>query len=104
MSNKYVLVTCISTHRMRYAVPVDELQKLNTEIPIEGLEIEWAKDCVAMEEVREFSQEWLGEKVVDASILDEEAILEIFDSDNDYLRSWSKEKKLEHIRNWKEKY
>jgi hypothetical protein len=45
MNDKYVLVTAISTHRMRYAIPMDELQKLNEEHPVDP---RWALDCVTM--------------------------------------------------------
>lgn len=100
---KYAVITCISTHRMRYVVPVDELQKMNTEVSVEGREIDWAKDTVTMQEVKEFSQEWLGESIVDGYLLDEEGLLELFERDNDYLRGWTKEKKIEWIRDWKDK-
>lgn len=103
IERKYAVVTCISSYRMRYAVPVDELQKMNTEVPIEGLETEWAKDSVTMGEVKEFSQEWLGEKIIDANLMSEEDILKLFDADNDYLSGWTKDKKIEWIRNWEEK-
>ena len=102
---RYVVVTAISTHRMRYCVPVSELQKLNTDVNImndPAKQIEWAKDSVTMEEVKEFSQDWLGESIVDAFILDEERTLNLFDRDNDYLKEWTKEQKLKHIHNWKD--
>lgn len=99
---KYVVVTTISSHRMRYCIPVSELQKINPSVPVEPET--WAKDCVTCEEVKEFSQEWLGEQIIDAEVYSEEGILERFDSDNDYLSSWTREKKLEYIRNWKENF
>jgi len=98
---KYVIVTAISSHRMRYCIPVDELQKLNTEVPVEGHEIEWANDCVTCGEVEEFSQHWIGENIIDTEIVDEEQMLNKFDADNDYLTGWTREKKLEYIGNWK---
>ena len=109
MQNKderYVVVTAISSFRQRYAIPVSELQKLNPEADITNdiqKQIEWAKDSVAMEEVREFSQHWLGEQIADAMILDEERVLNLFDRDNDYLASWTEKQKLDYIHNWKEK-
>lgn len=102
MSEKYVLVTAISTHRMRYAIPMDELQKLNGDITI-GPDPKWALDCVTMEEVEEFSQEHLGELIVDSVVLSEEQILEQFDKDNDYLKEWTREKKLSYIQDWRSK-
>ena len=54
MSEKYVIVTAISTHRIRYCIPVSELQAMNTKVPVDGHEIEWAEDCVTMNEAEEF--------------------------------------------------
>lgn len=99
--SKYVIVTAISSYRMRYAIPVDELQQLNPDLPIEGIECDWANDCVTCEEVQEFSQKWIGETIIDTITVDEENMLKLFDADNDYLKDWSKEQKLKHVRNWK---
>ena len=98
---KYVIVTAISSYRMRYCIPVDELQELNVEVPVEGRETEWAEDCVTCNEVEEFSQKHIGETIIDSEILTEEQMLEKFDSDNDYLTGWTREKKVEYVRNWK---
>lgn len=98
---KYVVVTTISSHRMRYVIPVDELQKLNPDVPVEGYETEWAMDCVTCEEVNDFSQGHVGEQIIDAYIVDEESMLNLFDKDNGYLAGWTKEKKLEYVRKWK---
>ena len=103
---RYVVVTCTSTFRQRYMVPVSKLQELNTDIDITNdpvKQIEWAQDSVTTEEVKEFSQKWLGETILDTFILDEERALQLFDRDNDYLSDWSEEKKLEWIHDWKEK-
>lgn len=93
---KYVIVTAISTHRMRYAVPVSDL---DTDDP--NQQIEWAKDSVTMEEAEEFSQHWLGEIISDATILDEKQMLELYDLDNPWSESWSKEQKINYVDNWK---
>ena len=98
---KYVIVTAISSHRMRYCIPVDELQELNVEVPVEGREIEWAEDCVTCNEVVEFSQKHIGETIIDSEILTEEQMLEKFDADNDYLKDWTREKKIQYVRDWK---
>jgi hypothetical protein len=97
---EYVLVTAISTHRIRYAIPMDELQKLNEEQPVDP---KWALDCVTMQEIEEFSQEHLGEQIVDFDVLTEEEILKQFNKDNDYLTSWTTEQKINYIRDWKSK-
>ena len=98
---KYVMDTVISTFRNRYAIPVDQLQSLNPEVPIEGMELEWAEDCVTCEEVEEFSQKHLGETIIDSELLDETQIIELFDKDNDYLKDWNKEQKLEYVTRWR---
>ena len=110
MSNpdeRYVVVTAVSTHRMRYCVPVSELQKLNTDVDITNdptKQIEWANDSVTMEEVKEFSQSHISEDIIDTFILDEERVLNLFDRDNDYLKDWSKEQKLKYLHSWKENW
>ena len=97
---EYVVVTCISSFRQRYVIPVDELQALNPDAPVDPA---WALDCVTMEEVKEFSQRHVGEQIIDAQVVKEAEILQFFDADNDYLAEWSEEQKLEWIRDWKEK-
>jgi hypothetical protein len=98
---QYAMVTVISTFRNRYAIPVDQLQALNPEVPIEGLELEWAEDCVTCEDVEEFSQKHLGETIIDSVLLDETQLLELFDKDNDYLNEWTKEQKLSWVTKWR---
>lgn len=98
---KYVIVTAISSYRMRYAIPVDELQQLNTDVSIEGNECEWANDCVTCEDVEEFSQKWIGETIIDTIVVDEENMLKMFDVENDYLKGWPTKQKIEHVRKWK---
>ena len=38
-----------------------------------------------MEEIDEFSQKSLGETILDTEWMEEDAVLELFDRDNDYL-------------------
>jgi hypothetical protein len=102
MTEKYVIVTAISSYRMKYCIPVSELQELNPEHPVQPKE--WAMDCVTMNEVKEFSQHWLGEQIVEAREMTEEEMLSLFDEENEYLNSWSREKKIEHVKNWKTPY
>ena len=45
----------------------------------------------------EMSQEHKGETVDDVMVVSEERYLEMFDEDNDYLKSWTKEQKLDLI-------
>jgi len=97
MKNKdYVVVTAISSFRMRYVIHRDDLQKKNPLDPINA--IEWANDTVCMDGCEEFSQEHMGEYIVDTVEMSEDDMLELFDKDNDYLREWTKDQKLELVR------
>ena len=97
MSKDYVVVTCILSHRIRYVMHKDDLQKLNPDAEVDM--IEWANDTVTMEECEEFSQKYMGEYIVDTNLLSEEEMLELFDKDNDYLKDWAKDFKVKWIRN-----
>ena len=92
---KYVVVTAISQFKIRYVVPMSELQKENELAPVDP---KWALDGVTCQDYEEFSQDWLGEVITDWHVENEEQILERFDRENDYLSSWSKEQKLNLIR------
>jgi hypothetical protein len=101
---RWVVVTTVSQFRERYAIPVSELNKLNNTIDITNSpaeQITSAKDLVTMEEVKEFSQEFIGESIVDTFILDKDRILQLFNKDNEYLSDWTDEKKLDFIAEWK---
>jgi hypothetical protein len=80
---KLYLVETVSMFRHRYAVRARSL--------------EHAKDTVVCEEANELSQEYIGENIVGGREITEEEYLEIFDQDNDYLKSWDRTKKLESI-------
>ena len=98
--NRYVVVTTISTFRHRYVIPEDALRiegSLSDEDVLIG-----AKDFVTMEEVKEFSQDHLGETIIDASIMDEKDALILMDRDNQYLSSWSVENKIDFMKSWTE--
>lgn len=97
-SKKYVVVTAISSHRMRYVMNVEDLQELNPSVNITGHEEEWAGDTVTCQEVEEFSQDWLGEQIIDTRIVDEEEMLQLFDKDNDYLKGWDRDYKVQWVR------
>jgi hypothetical protein len=92
----YVVVTTISSHRVRYVMHRDDLQKLSPSEPVNA--IEWANDTVIAEECEEFSQEHMDEYIVDTVEMNEEDILALFDKDNDYLREWTKDQKIGWIR------
>lgn len=96
MSKDYVVVTAISQFRMRYVMHKDDLQKLNTDAEVNP--IEWAEDTVTCDDIEDFSQEHLGQHIVDSRMVDEDEMLEIFDRDNDYLRGWDRGYKIEWTR------
>ena len=98
---KYAIVTAVSTFRMRYCIPVSELQKMNPGVLVEAEQ--WAEDSVTMNEAEEFSQLHLGETIIDTMVVDEETMLSLFDKDNSYLSGWTREKKIDFVRNWKTK-
>ena len=77
----WVLVEAISTHRTRYMVQVP------TSNP------KWALDSVAMEDAKEFSQEWLGEQIVSHRVVSEVEAMELFNEDNSAYAFWDDEKK-----------
>ena len=96
MDKDYVVVTCVSSFRVRYVLHKDDLQKLNPDQPCDP--IEWAKDTITMEECEEFSQKYMGEYILDTDIINEEKMFELFDKENDYLKEWSKEQKIDWVR------
>jgi hypothetical protein len=97
--NDYVVVTAISSHRMRYVMHKDDLRKMNTDAqPTDKELLTWAMDSVTMQECEEFSQMHIGEQIIDALEMNEEEILNLFDADNDYLSEWDRGYKLQWIR------
>jgi len=103
--NDYIVVTCISTHRMRYVMHKDDLRKLNKDVtPTDKDLVDWALDTVTLEECEEFSQLHLGEQIVDHYECTEEEMLGFFDRDNDYLKGWSTDYKIEHVRGHVRRY
>ena len=95
----YVVVTAVSSFRMRYVMHKDDLRNLNPgSDPSDADLIDWAMDSVTMMECEEFSQMHIGENIIDVNTLTEDEMLELFDGDNDYLKEWDREKKIEWVR------
>ena len=92
----YVVVTKTSQFRIRYVMHKDDLQKLNPGMPVKP--VEWACDAVTAEGVAEFSQRFFGETIMDATTVTEDEMLEMFDQDNDYMRRWLRDYKIEWVR------
>ena len=92
----YVVVTAITSYRMRYVMHRDDLQALALNGPVSI--IDRANDAVTMEDCEEFSQAHMGEYIVDTVEMDEADMLALFDKDNDYLREWSNDQKVAMVR------
>jgi hypothetical protein len=90
--SKFVLVETISQYRMRYVIEVPHNHN-DGEFPCTAEQ--WAADTVTCEEMKEFSQLWLGETIVSAHEITNEKIITMCDEDNDYCKSWDREKKME---------
>jgi ribosomal protein S2 len=105
MKSDYVVVDTVSMFKQRYIIPREELQKLNEDVKLtEKLAKEWASDSVTTEEVKEFSQRWLGETITNVDIVDTEKVLKLFKEDNEKLsEEWSQAKQLDYINDWKDK-
>ena len=93
--SKYVLVETISQHRMRYVIEVPDNHN-EGEFPCTAKQ--WAEDTVTMEDMKEFSQEWVGESILSSREIDRTEILRLCDEDNDYVnkgdRAWTDEQKI----------
>lgn len=99
MTEKYISITTVSTYRHRYVLPVSEIQKLKPDYDFEEA-TKWMAENIHDGYVDEFSQLHLGETIVDNCVfIDEDEIIKIFDFENDYLKGWTKEKKLDWIKN-----
>lgn len=76
---------------------VDAISSFRNSYVVRARSAEHAMDTVALEEAEGFGQQWLGESISRAQEITEEQYINLFDEDNDYLRSWTEEKKKEFI-------
>ena len=83
IETEWVLVDTVSQFRQRYVVEVPKGKS------------EYALDSVTMEDVKEFSQKHLGETIVSHRVISEKDALDLFDEDNDYLKDFTDDKKME---------
>jgi hypothetical protein len=90
--SKFVLVDCISQYRMRYIIEVPDNHNEH-EYPCSAEQ--WALDTVTAEEMKEFSQLYLGETIVSSREITKEEIVPLCDIDNEYCKSWDDDKKVE---------
>ena len=89
--SKYVLVDTISQYRMRYIIEVPDNHN-EGEVPCSA--IQWAEDSVTMEEMKEFSQLWIGETIFSTREIAKEEIIPMCDKENAYCSSWTDEQKI----------
>lgn len=92
--SKFVLVETVSQYRMRYVIEVPDNHN-DGEYPCSA--ISWAEDSVTMEEMKEFSQKWLGEIITTSREVDRTEILRLCNEDNDYLKTWTDDEKIERL-------
>mgnify|MGYP000849506739 FL=1 len=98
----YVVTTVVSTHRMRYAIPISAMsEEGDMPLPTDQA-INYIQDSVTMEEVEEFSQHWMGESIVDTFVLDKERVLNLYKRDNPHMvEIMTDQEILDHIADWK---
>lgn len=85
---KIVLVTTVATFRHTYAFWEDQ--------DVDGKGV---CDYIGSSNIDEMSQEFLGETVVTYRDVDVAEYLKVFDRENDYLKDWDSEKKINMIMN-----
>ena len=87
---KLYLVETVSMFRMRYVVEAkDESHALD--------EVTFHATCG--EQLKEFSQKHIDEVIVSSRKISNKSYLKLFDKDNDYLKNWNEEQKLQYV-NW----
>jgi hypothetical protein len=83
--SKLVLVDAISTFHVRYVVETADS------------DVDKAIEVVKLGVHDEFSQKHLGETVISQRVVSVDEYLELFDKDNDYLKTWTPEQKMRYI-------
>ena len=87
MEKKLYLVETVSMFRMRYVVEAREEGHATDEFVME----------IGNEDFQEFSQHHMDEVIVSTRELSAKDYLELFDKDNDYLKSWDIAEKMRFI-------
>jgi hypothetical protein len=89
--SKFILVDTISQYRMRYIIEVPDDHN-DKEYPCSAEQ--WAMDTVTAEEMKEFSQLWIGESIFSTREIAREEIIPLCDKENDYCQTWDAEQKM----------
>jgi len=87
MEKKLYLVETVSMFRMRYVVEAREEGHATDEFVME----------IGQEDFQEFSQHHMDEVIVSTRELSAKDYLELFDKDNEYLKSWDIAEKMRFI-------
>ena len=87
MEKKLYLVETVSMFRMRYVIEAREEEHATDEFVME----------IGKEDFHEFSQKHIDEVIVSTRELSAKDYLELFDKDNDYLKSWDIAEKMRFI-------
>jgi hypothetical protein len=90
--SKFILVDTISQYRMRYIIEVPDDHN-DKEYPCSAEQ--WAMDTVTAEQMKEFSQLWIGESIFSTREIAKEEIIPLCDKENDYCQTWDDEKKMQ---------
>jgi len=105
MKSEYVVIDTVSMFRQRYVIPKSAMKDWNEDVKnvTDKMAKEWGCDAVTCEEVKEFSQKWLGETITNVDLVDTEKVLKIFAEDNpEIIKEWSQAKQLDFINKWKD--
>ena len=87
---KIVLVETVSTFRHVYAVSLPDNEP--ADYALDDVVVYMGED-----KMPEVSQHHISEDIFNYRVVTEDEYLELFDRENDYLKHWPKEKKLEFI-------
>tara|TARA_Y100000588_G_scaffold238663_1_gene252380 strand:+ start:6276 stop:6593 length:318 start_codon:yes stop_codon:yes gene_type:complete len=96
MDKDYVVVTCVSSFRVRYVLHKDDLQKLNPDQPCDP--VEWARDTVICEQCDAFSQDYIDEYIVNTATINEEEMIDLFDKKHESCKDYPRDKKVDMVR------
>ena len=84
---EFVMVECVSMFRMRYVVEAREAEHASDEVVCQ----------LGNTEFKEFSQHHIGTHIFSSREVDTREYLELFDKDNQYLKSWDIAEKMRFI-------
>ena len=88
--SKLVLVETVSTFRHVYAVRVDDQDP--ADYALDDVALNMGEDTIS-----EVAQNHIAEDIFSHRVVTEDEYLKFFDQENDYLKHWPKEKKIEFI-------